>query len=122
MCIVSWSLKPPREERSRAVDFQGYEYVINRRGLDGHTCIFCRCGKSCSYSGSLTTLEDEIGSQKGTCNHLPHDAEAEAEKIVNSIKAKARDSIYHEAIATRLNKGEIAAQLPTLADLKTSLY
>ena len=54
-----------------------------------------------------------------------------AEKIVNSIQAKARDTIrpipavYHEeiqAIATRPDNEEIAAKLPTLTQLKSSLY
>ena len=55
----------------------------------------------------------------------------QAEKIVNSIRAKACDTIwpipavYHEeiqAIATRPDKEEVAAKLPTLAQLKSSLY
>ena len=43
--------------------------------------------------GSLSTLQDEIISQKDTRNHPPDDAEVQAEKIVNSIRAKAWDTI-----------------------------
>ena len=69
--------------------------------------------------------------QKDTHNHPPDDAEVEVEKIVSSIRAKALDTIrpipvvYHEeiqAIATRPGREEIAAKLPTLAHLKSSLY
>ena len=114
---------------ARAIVYEGHKYVLNRRGRDGR--IFWRCGRNWSCSGSLCTLEDEIISQKDMHNHPPDDAEIQAEKIVNSIRAKARDTIrpipavYHEeiqAIATRPDKEEIAAKLPTLAHLKSSLY
>ena len=114
---------------ARAIVYEGHKYVLNRRGRDGR--IFWRCGRNRSCSGSLCTLEDEIISQKDTHNHPPDDAEIQAEKIVSSIRAKARDTIrpipavYHEeiqAIATRPVKEEIAAKLPTLAHLKSSLY
>ena len=76
---------------ARAIVYEGHKYVLNRRGRDGR--IFWRCGRNQSCSGSLCTLEDEIISQKDTHNHPPDDAEIQAEKIVNSIRAKARDTI-----------------------------
>ena len=88
---------------ARAIVYEGHKYVLNRRGRDGH--IFWRCGRNRSCSGSLCTLEDEIISQKGTHNHPPDDAEIQAEKII-----------------TQPDKEEIAAKLPTLAHLKSSLY
>ena len=70
-------------------------------------------------------------SWKDTHNHPPDDTEVQAEIIINLIWAKAQDTIrpipavYREeiqAIATQLDKEEIAAKLPTLTQLKSSLY
>ena len=110
---------------ARAIVYKGHKYVMNQQGRDG--CNFWRSGRNCSCSGSLCTLEHEID----THNHPPNYAEIQAEKIVSSIQAKARDTIrpipalYHEeiqAIATQPDKEEIAAKLPTLAHLKSSLH
>ena len=114
---------------ARAIVYESHKHVLNRRGRDGH--IFWRCGRSRSCSGSVCTLHGEIMSRKDTHNHPPDDAEVQAEKIVNSIRAKTQDTIrpipaaYHEeiqAIATRSDKEEVVAKLPTLTQLKSSLY
>ncbi len=112
---------------ARAVVHAGHKYVLNRRGRDGRT--FWRCGQSHSCSGSLSTRNDEIVSQKDTHNHPPNFAEIEVEKVVCAMKAKARatvrPAVYHDeiqAIAMRPDKEEAAAKLPSLSQLKTSLY
>ena len=45
-----------------ALVYEGYKYQINRRGLDGR--IFWRCSKSRICSGTLTTLNGEIISNR----------------------------------------------------------
>ena len=93
--------------------------------------MYWRCGKTRNCSGSLCTLYDQIVSRNDIHSHPPDEAEIEAEKIVDSIKEKAQNTaqpipaIYHEeiqVIASRPDKDEIAAKLPTLESLKSSLY
>ncbi len=66
-----------------------------------------------------------------THNHPADMAEVEDEKIVDAMKTKARETVqpiravYHheelQAVATRLHKEEVAANLPSLSHLNTSL-
>ena len=91
MLVQSKNVKSWTKRGARAIVYEGHKYVLNRRGRDGR--ILWRCGRNRSCSKSLCTLEDEIISQKDTHNHPPDDAEIQAEKIVNSIRAKARDTI-----------------------------
>lgn len=114
---------------ARALVCDGYKYVVNRRGRD--RCIYWRCGRSRECSGSVSTLNDQIISRKDIHNHPPDDAELEAEKVVNAIKQKAQETarpiptIYTEeiqVIASRSDREEIAAKLPTLESIKSSLY
>ncbi len=72
---------------ARAVVHAGHEHVLNRRGRDGR--IFWRCGQSRSCSGSLSTLNDEIVSQKDT-QPSTQLCRIVVEKIVCAMKAKAR--------------------------------
>ena len=116
----------------RALIYQGHcghRYVINRRGRDGR--IFWRCGVSRLCSGAVTTMLNEILSQRDIHNHPPDVAEIEAEKIVCRLKAAVKESIrsvptiYHEhiqAIASLLNNEEVAAKMPTFDQIRTSLY
>ena len=115
---------------ARALLYEGYRYVINRRGRDER--IFWRCSKSRTCSGSLCTLDDQIiSSRKDQHNHPPDEAETEVEKIVDSMKDKVRTTaqpipaIYNEeiqAVACRSDRNEVVAKLPTFSSLKTSLY
>ena len=58
---------------ARTLVYRGHRYVVNRRGHDGR--IFWRCGKSRSCSGSITTLDDRIVSQREDHNHAPDEGE-----------------------------------------------
>ena len=75
---------------ARSLVYQGYKYVINRRGRDGK--ILWRCAKSRSCSGGMTTMDNEIISPRDTHNHPSDAAELEAEKITMTIKCKAMES------------------------------
>ena len=53
----------------RALIYQVHRYVINRRGRDGR--IFWRCAVSRLCSGSVTTMLNEILSQRDIHSHPP---------------------------------------------------
>ena len=114
---------------ARALIYRGHRYVINRRGQDGR--IFWRCGRSRSCSGSITTMDDNILSQRDVHNHEPDEDEIAIEKIVSNMKVKAMETtrpipaIYHDAIqeiASMNNKDDPASKMPTFDQCKTSLY
>ena len=114
----------------RALIYEGYKYVLNRRGRDDR--IFWRCGKSRSCSGALTTIENEIVSSRAhEHNHPPNEAEMIACKAVEGMKQAVKEkidpvpAIYQEhlqGISAREDLEEVAAQLPTLSSMKSSLY
>ena len=115
------------KRNGRALLYQGYKYVINRRGWDGR--IFWRWGQSIPCSGAMTTLEDEIVSQWDIYNHPPDEAELQAEKIVNKLKIAVKESIrpipsiYHDhfqEITMLLNKEKVPAKMPILGQIRTS--
>ena len=114
----------------RALIYERYKYVLNRRGRDDR--VFWRCGKSRSCSGALTTIEDEIVSSRAhEHNHPSNEAEMIACKAVEGMKQAVKEkidpvpAIYQEhlqEISARENLEEVAAQLPTLSSMKWSLY
>ena len=75
-----------------ALIYQVQRYVKNRRGRDGR--IFWRCGVSMLCSGAVTTMSNEILSQRDIHNHLSDIAEIEAEKIVCRLRVAVKESIY----------------------------
>ena len=114
----------------RALIYEGYKYVLNRRGRDER--IFWRCAKSRCCSGALTTINDEIVSSRASeHNHPPNEAEMIACKAVESMKQAVKEKInpvpalYQQQlreILARENLEEVAAQLPTLYSMKSLLY
>ena len=80
----------------------------------------------------MTTLDNEIVSVRDTHNHPPDAAEMEAEKVIATIKEKAKESInpvpavYDRSevqhLASRADRDEVAAKLPTFNSVKSSLY
>ena len=113
----------------RSLIFEGHRYVVNRRGRDGR--IFWRCGRSRTCRGTVTTLEDDVISQRNKHNHPPDEAEQEAAKIVAKMRKAAETTvhpipaIYQEElqqIATHPRRDEIAAAMPPLEQIKSSLY
>ena len=67
--------------------FEGYMYVINKRGRNDS--IFWRCAKSRSCSGSLTTSKGEfVSSRASEHTQLPDGAEMTACKAVDIMKTK----------------------------------
>ena len=105
---------------ARALIYRRHRYVINRRGQDGR--IFWRCGRSRSCSGSITTMDDNILSQRDVRNHEPDEDKIAIEKIVSNMKIKAMETtraipaIYHDAIqeiASMNNKDDLASKMPT---------
>ena len=71
-----WSLS--KQRGARALLYKGYKYAINRQGRDDR--IFWRCAKSCTCSGSLRTMDDQIVSKKNIHNHPPDEAETKVKK------------------------------------------
>ncbi len=106
--------------------------MINRRARDG--AVFWRCTRSRNShcTGTVTTGPDDvILSTKDTHNHPPSDAEVTVKKIVSTLKEQTQASIrpvpqiYQEEIqkiAAAPNSEEVAARLPTLPAVKSSLY
>ena len=58
--------------------YDGYKYVLNRRGRNDR--MFWRCAKNRSCNGGLTTMNDEIVSSEH--KHPPDEAEMTASKAV----------------------------------------
>ena len=114
----------------RALIHEGYKYVLNRRGRDER--IFWRCAKSHCCSGALTTINDDIVSSRASeHNHPSNDAEMIACKAMESMKQAVKDKIdpvpalYQQQLiklSAKENLEEVAAQLPTLYSMKSSLY
>ena len=78
-------------------------------------------------SGEVTTVSNEILSQRDIHNHLPDVAEIEAEKIVCRLRVAVKESIrpvptiYHkhiQAIVSLANNEEIAAKMPTFDQIR----
>ena len=111
---------------ARSLVYQGYKYVINRRGRDGR--IFWRCGKGQKlkwwddYNGRWRQQEILI------ITHQMLQSWLEAEKITTTIKRKAMESaqpiptLYLNELASRADMREIAAKLPTFQFARSSLY
>ena len=77
---------------ARSLIFEGYRYVINRRGRNDS--IFWRCAKSRSCSGSLKTIKREIVSSRvGEHTHPPDEAEMTACKTVEMMKKRVKETI-----------------------------
>ena len=119
----------PTNKGARCLIYQGYKYHIYRRGRDEH--IYWRYARSRSCSGRVITLHDELVTVKDSHSHPPDVAGIEVEKIVSALKKKVAESsqpiaqLYQnelQNISSRPDKEEIAARLPTLASLKSSLY
>ena len=104
--------------------YQGYKYTFNRRWLDGR--IYWRCNyRSCS--GRTTTEGDKLISCNNNHNHPPRDkAEVQAEKVISSLRKKISKTIQPVpllySLSRRQEKNKIAAKLPTLPLIKSSLY
>ncbi len=106
--------------------------MINRRGRDGTVYWRCTRSRNGHCTGTLTTGPDEdLVSIKNTHNHSPDPAETEVKKIISSLKERTPTDIrpvtmlYWEEIhkvAAAPNHDEIAAKLPTLVSVKSSLY
>ena len=115
---------------ARSLIYEGYKYVINRRGRDDR--ILWRCAKSRSCSGGLTSINSEIVSSRANeHSHPPDEAEVTAYKAVDKIKTKTMESIdpvpaiYQQQLAevsAIQNINQVAAKLPTLYSMKSSLY
>ena len=74
---------------ARSLIFEGYKYIINRRGRND--IIFWRCAISRSCSGGLTTINNEIASSRaGEHSHPPDGAEMIACKAVEMMKTKIK--------------------------------
>ena len=115
---------------ARALVYEGYKYQINRRGLDGR--IFWRCSKSRTCSGTLTTLNGEIISNRADQHsHPADDSEISACKTLETIKTTIRESIdpvpsiYQRSmieISARYDRDAIAAHFPSFPTIKSALY
>ncbi len=96
--------------------------------------VYWRCTRSHNShcTGSVTTGSgDELLSVKNTHNHPPDAAQLEVKTLVSAIKDKTTTDLrpvpqlYQEEVqkvAALPNCSEMAAKLPTLTSLKTSLY
>ena len=106
--------------------------MINRRGRDGTTYWRCTRSRNSHCTGTITTTVDgSLESIKDTHNHPPNQAEVEVKKIVSKLKDKSKENIrpvpqlYQEEIqrvATLANCDAVAAQLPTISAIKSTLY
>ena len=115
---------------ARSLIFEGYRYVINRRGRNDS--IFWRCAKSRSCRGSLTTIKGEIVSSRASEHtHPPDGAEMTACKAVEIMKTKVKETIdpipavYQQQlveVSASQNLDQVAAKLATLYSMKSSLY
>ena len=114
---------------ARSLIYEGHKYLINRRGRNGR--IFWRCAKSRQCKGAVTTKEDEIVSSRADeHNHPPNEAEIIASMTVEKMKKQVQEridpvpAIYQQQlreISTREDLDQVAANLPTLPFLKSSL-
>ena len=115
---------------ARSLIYEGYKYVINRRGRDDR--IFWRCAETRSCSGGLTSINSEIVSSRANeHSHPPDEAEVTAYKAVDKIKTKTMESIdpvpaiYQQQpaeVSAIQNINQVAAKLPTLYSMESSLY
>ena len=71
--------------------YNGYMYIINRKAQDGR--IFWRCQKSRQCNGGITTLGDQIVSQRNTHNHSFNPAEIRVQKIKANLNKKAQETV-----------------------------
>ena len=102
-------------------------YMINRRGREDVIYWRCHRSRNSHCTGPITTGPgDAIVSVKDTHNHPPDQASIEVKKLVSTMKEKVQDCIrpipqlYQEALVHVTDY--MAAQLPTLVGVKSSLY
>ena len=102
-------------------------YMINRHGREDVIYWRCHRSRNSHCTGSITTGPgDAIVSVKDTHNHPPDQASIEVKKLVSTMKEKVQDCIrpipqlYQEALVHVTD--DMAAQLPTLVGVKSSLY
>ena len=106
--------------------------MINQRGRDDIVYWRCTRSRNSHCIGTVTTGPgDTIVSVKNTHNHPPDQVAIEAKKIVSSLKEAVQTriqpvpAVYQEEVikvAATPRSEEVAAQLPTLASIKSSLY
>ena len=113
----------------RSLLYEGFRYIVNRRGRDGRILWICYSSRSCG--GALTTLNGEIISTRADQhNHPANEAEIVALKCLDK-KKNAKESfdpvplLYQKSmieISAKGNQEEIAAHLPTFPAIKSALY
>ena len=86
------------------------------------------CGGVEGVKAAVTTLPDDTLTSTNGHNHPSDQAKIEVEKLFTQMKEQERipiPTIYHkniQAIATMLDKEEIASKMSTCEHVKTSLY
>ena len=107
----------------RTLVINGYQYSLNRRGREEE--FYWRCTNRLYKGRAVTIEEDELISVNSL--HEPNHVEVAGNEVVQEMKTRARSEttlipkIYAQTLRT-VDHDEVAATLPTLNSIRTSLY
>ena len=103
-------------------------YLRYRKGNEGREFWRC-CLRTCA--ARATTVGDQLEAVRGEHSHAPNSAKNKAEKVVATMRKRAREevetvpAIYIDAlqgVAIDEDSEAVAAHLPTLSSVESALY
>ena len=116
------------QKGGRALLTDGFRFLRKREGKEGKefwrcTIKHCQARATTTSGGNLTTREEHT--------HAPNPSKNKAEKIISRMRKRTKEEMETvpgindqeiQAVATEEDQEVIAAHLPTLTSLKSSLY